>query len=120
MEFKSAMDVSLRLPTRKTSLLLAGLVLAEGKGLSRQALIEAFWPDRGEAQARSSLRQALAAIRRVLGDAESAIHIGGDLESVELAAHSAEIDVWLFKQMMRSKEPDDVANAANLYTGDVL
>ena len=81
MEFKSATGVPLRLPTRKTSLLLAALVLAEGKSLSRQVLTEAFWPDRGEAQARSSLRQALAAIRRVLGDAELTIHIGGDLES---------------------------------------
>jgi TolB-like protein len=120
MEFKSVTGVPLRLPTRKTSLLLAALVLAEGKSLSRQVLTEAFWPDRGEAQARSSLRQALAAIRRVLGDAESTIHIGGDLESVELVAHSADIDVWLFKQLIESEVPGDLVNAADLYTGDVL
>jgi TolB-like protein/Tfp pilus assembly protein PilF len=120
MEFKSATGVPLRLPTRKTSLLLAALVLAEGKSLSRQVLTEAFWPDRGEAQARSSLRQALAAIRRVLGDAESTIHIGGDLESVELVAHSTDIDVWLFKQLIESEVPGHLVKAADLYTGDVL
>jgi DNA-binding SARP family transcriptional activator len=120
MEFQTAAGAPLRLPTRKTSLLLAALVLAEGKGLGRQALGEAFWADRGEAQARSSLRQALAAIRRGLGDANSTIHIGGDLESVALAARSADVDAWLFKQLIESKEPADLAGAAALYTGDIL
>ncbi len=96
MEIKSAAGEPLRLPTRKTSLLLAALVLAAGKGVRRETLCNAFWTDREETQARSSLRQALAAIRRATSKQESGILIEGDGEIVALAARLEHVDVLLF------------------------
>src|SRR3546814_17236528 len=54
------------LPTRKTALVLAALALAGEKGATREALAEWIWPDRSEGQGKSSLRQALTAIRKAL------------------------------------------------------
>ena len=59
--------------TRQTRLMLACLALAGAKGLTRAELCALFWPDRPSAQARNSLRQGLAAIRKALsGDARCA------------------------------------------------
>ena len=60
MELTSATAEPVRLPTRRTALLLVALILAGPKGARRAALSEAFWADRGDAQSRGSLRQALA------------------------------------------------------------
>lgn len=121
LEPKSPTGEPLRLPTRKTSLLLAALVLAGEKGTRRQALSDAFWADRGEAQARSSLRQALAAIRRAFPQDEvEGIRIEGDLETLHLVASPDEIDVWRFDRLIQSPEPADLAGAGDLYQGDVL
>ena len=121
LDAKSLTGEPLRLPTRKTSLLLAALVLAGEKGARRQALCDAFWADRGEAQARSSLRQALAAIRRSFSHGgDTAIRIEGDLETLHLLASADEIDVWRFDRLIQSTAPADLAGAGDLYQGDVL
>ena len=117
MEIRSSAGEPLRLPTRKTSLLLAALVLA-AKGVGRQSLCSAFWPDSGEAQARSSLRQALTAIRRVASTA--GILAEGDSETVRLVARPQDVDAWLFDQLIDKGEPLDLAKAADCYQGDIL
>lgn len=75
--------------TRQTRLLLACLALVGARRLSRAELCALFWPDRPSAQARSSLRQALAAIRKALtsapGDAD-AMSLQSDLDIVKLVA----------------------------------
>ncbi len=53
---------------KKNQALLAILALAAGRLVSRSALIGILWADRGEEQARSSLRQAFSALRRVFND----------------------------------------------------
>lgn len=54
------------LASKKAQALLAMLALAQGKAVPRERLISTLWADRGEDQARSSLRQALTAIRKAL------------------------------------------------------
>jgi TolB-like protein/Tfp pilus assembly protein PilF len=125
LELESPSGEPLRLPTRKTSLLLAVLVLAGEKGARRQSLCEALWPDRGEVQARSSLRQALAAIRRVFphddgAPDDGAVRIEGDLEALRLVSTPDAIDAWRFDQLALGTQPADLAAAADLYHGDVL
>jgi TolB-like protein len=120
MELKSSAGEALRLPTRKTSLLLAALALAGRNGLHRQKLCDTFWADSGDAQARSSLRQALAAIRRVIASDRSDIHIGGDLETVELVVRPQDVDVRLFDRLIGEGEPLQLAAAAECYQGDLL
>jgi TolB-like protein/Flp pilus assembly protein TadD len=115
----SAAGEPLRLPTRKTALVLAALVLAGEKGVRRQTLSDAFWADRGDAQARSSLRQALAALRRVFGE-DHVVRIEGDLETLQLAARADDVDVWRFDNLIESSDAGDLAQAAALYGGHVL
>jgi TolB-like protein/Flp pilus assembly protein TadD len=111
----------LRLPTRKTALVLAALVLAGEKGVRRQAVSDAFWADRGEVQARSSLRQALAALRRAFAQGDdTTVRIEGDLETLHLSAVADDVDAWRFERLIESAKADDLARAAALYQGDVL
>jgi TolB-like protein/Tfp pilus assembly protein PilF len=111
----------LRLPTRKTALALAALVLAGEKGVRRQAVSDAFWADRGEVQARSSLRQALAALRRAFAQGDdTAVRIEGDLETLHLSAVADDVDAWRFERLIESAKAADLALAAALYQGDVL
>lgn len=48
----------------KVQALLAWLTLTSGKPVKREVIRELLWPDRGEDQARHSLRQALFVLRR--------------------------------------------------------
>ncbi len=52
------------LPTRKERQLLAFLAMQEGRAQSRERLAALLWSDRPDIQARESLRQSLAALRR--------------------------------------------------------
>jgi TolB-like protein/Tfp pilus assembly protein PilF len=121
LEIVSLAGEPARLATRKTSLLLAALALAGEKGARREVLCEVFWPDREAAQARGSLRQALAAIRRIFPDRKhSPIRVEGDLETVQLLAGPDDIDATLFDQLVRSDRSEDLTTAADLYQGDVV
>jgi len=53
--------------SRKARALLACLALPPGKSRSREQIMALLWSDRGDQQARSSLRQALSALRKDLG-----------------------------------------------------
>src|SRR5689334_9152928 len=55
------------LPTRKTGALLAYLVLYP-EPHAREQLVTLFWGDFGEEEARRSLRTALSALRKALGE----------------------------------------------------
>ena len=71
--------------SRKGRALLAYLALPPGKARSREAAMALLWSDRGEAQARASLRQALSGLRKALGqDLYEALTI--DEDSLKLEA----------------------------------
>jgi len=61
----------------KVRALLAYLALETDRPHRRDALAELFWPDRPQGIARTSLRQALANLRKVIGDREAAHTEGG-------------------------------------------
>jgi DNA-binding SARP family transcriptional activator len=54
--------------SRKARALLAYLASPPGKPRSRDAITALLWSDRGDEQARGSLRQALSSLRHDLGD----------------------------------------------------
>src|SRR5512145_49261 len=64
-------DVTATLRTEKERALLAYLVMEPGRSFTREGLAELLWPDRVEAVARTSLRQALLGVRRAIGDREA-------------------------------------------------
>lgn len=121
LEVTSAEGQPVRFATRKSALLFAALVLAGRRGHPRERLCEGFWPGRGDAQSRNSLRQALADIRRWFPAAgNAAISIDGDQETVALTAGPDEADIWLFERQLAESGTADLACAADLYRGDVL
>jgi len=67
------------LKSRKAKALLAYLALSPGKSRSREEIMALLWSDRGEAQARASLRQVLVGLRKDLGkEAVGALVITND------------------------------------------
>jgi TolB-like protein len=106
--------------TRQTRLMLACLALAGVKGLSRSELCALFWPDRPPAQARNSLRQGLAAIRKTLSGSAGAMSLQSDLETVKLSANLEAIDVHAFRDGLHRDTRDGLISAANAYCGELL
>jgi TolB-like protein len=106
--------------TRQTRLLLACLALAGTKGLTRAELCALFWPDRPSALARNSLRQGLAAIRKVLRGRAEAMSVQSDLEIVKLSASAEAIDIHLFRQGLSEGHRDGLIAAANSFGGELL
>jgi TolB-like protein/two-component SAPR family response regulator len=107
----------LSLPTRKDRLLLAYLALSGGRPQSREKLAALLWGDRGEAQARDSLKQALAGIRQVLRQAD-ADPIRADRETVAFEPDGMEIDAVQFAGL--AANGGALARAAALYGGRLL
>src|SRR5919109_2923094 len=82
----------LALPTRKAQALLAYLALTPGQAHPRDKLSALLWGGIREESARASLRQALFAIRKALGeDAGPALRQEG--ETLALAAEAVDVDV---------------------------
>ena len=70
--------------TRKTRALLA--YLAAERGLHPRDQLDALlWPDRGEAEARNSLRSALVYLRQALGDADAALAVTRETVGLSLS-----------------------------------
>jgi TolB-like protein len=106
--------------TRQTRLMLACLGLAGTKGLTRSQLCQLFWPDRPSTQARNSLRQALAAIRKTLSGGAAVMSLESDLEVVRLSAHAGAIDVRVFRHGWQKGDRESWIAAANAYGGELL
>lgn len=111
---------SINLPTRKTALVLAVLAMLGEKGTTREALAEWIWPDRSDGQAKSSLRQALTGIRKVLPSISDGFALKTERDRVKLTGPGTPIDVRLFESLVNSNLPDDQIRAAALYAGDLL
>jgi len=107
------------LPTRKSQALLAYLALASGGASSREGLATLFWGDVSEPQARASVRGALYRIRKSLNDlGESVLLIDG--ETVGLRAAAVEVDAVTFERLCADGRPAALAQAVDLYRGDLL
>ncbi len=84
--------VAIELPSRRARALLAYLALAPERSASRERLCGLLWSDRGEPQARASLRQCLLELRGALArHGLDLLRIGR--ESVSLVGEHVDIDV---------------------------
>src|SRR6516162_1988484 len=104
---------------KKNRALLTYLALHADKKLTREKLICLLWSDRGEAQARTSLRQALAALRRALGRIEPP-PLTVDRDTIALDGSAISTDVAVFEEMAASTSAGELRRAAKLYEGDLL
>ncbi len=107
------------LPTKKTQLLLAYLALTPGETHIRDKLTALLWSDRGDEQARDSLRHALSALRKELGDAEPPPLLA-ERETIGLDADAVEVDAVTFEKLVAAGTHEAVEQASALYRGDLL
>ena len=104
------------LPTRKSQALLAYLAVPAGRPHLREELAALLWGGIREESARASLRQALFAIRKSIG--EAALVVEG--ATIALAPETVEVDVAELAQAVANGSPDALARAVELYKGDLL
>lgn len=110
--------VPVRIGGRKGVALLAYL-LRRGGAVPRESLMALLWPDSGDGQARASLRQALAALRRDLGTAATTV-ISTEDQAVALAPGAVEADTSAFERLARSDATGDLQAAQELWRGGFL
>ena len=110
---------AIEVTAKKNRALIAILALAPRRETTRDRLAGLLWSDRGEVQARSSLRQALVALRKDLSglDADPLV-LNGD--HVGLAPELLAIDVIEFLVAAASADPAGLQRAAALYAGPLL
>jgi TolB-like protein/DNA-binding SARP family transcriptional activator len=112
-ELTGAGGGDLTLSGKKLRALIALLVLPPSLGWSREQVTALLWGDRDEELARGSLRQALAELRRVLGDAA----VVADRETVALDPAFVTSDAADFAALSAAGQWDE---AVALYRGDLL
>lgn len=103
-------------PVRSAKLraLIAYLVLHPDQPIKRETLAGLLWGESPDAQARQSLRQALLALRKTLGDA-AAFHV--DDESVTFRSTAAHVDVDDFERGAAEGRLEDAVAA---YRADLM
>jgi adenylate cyclase len=101
-------------PGKKLRALLTCLALSNGKGWHRERLSALLWSDRDEEQARASLRQALAELRKLLGDPSP---FKADRDTIDFNVAVAKVDVTEFQYLAAAGK---LEQAASLYRGELM
>jgi TolB-like protein/Tfp pilus assembly protein PilF len=107
------------LPGQKDRALLAILALAQGAPQSRDKLAGLLWSDRGDPQARDSLKHALTRVRQSLGEALSDALIA-DRQTIRLDPDRLSVDAVKVEQLVRAGTPEMLEQACARATGDLL
>ncbi len=107
------------LHSRKGELLLAYLALTRGKTVTRDKLAALLWSDRSDEQARQSLRQELATVRKALLGSDSALFIS-EGDRIGLDPAMVKVDAVTFEELVAKGTYADIERACTLYSGDLL
>jgi DNA-binding SARP family transcriptional activator/TolB-like protein len=109
--------IPIQLSTRKAGALLAYLGMRPDYTASREQLAALLWGGCSDQQARQSLRQALALLRKELG---SPSFFTADAKIVRLEPTLWTIDAREFETLSRSNDLKDLDRATRLFSGDFL
>lgn len=112
LEEPSGPDWSL-LSQRRAQAVLATLALCGKMGCSRDRMISYLWPESDEGHARHNLRDAVYAIRKLLG--RDAVLSRGDILLLNPSVVEADVE-----ELARALSAGDLADAVDLYTGPLL
>jgi TolB-like protein/Tfp pilus assembly protein PilF len=118
-ELRSAEGRPVALKSRKARALLAILSAQRGLRMSRVQIASLLWADRAEPQARGSLRQALAELRRALGPAGADVVCSAG-ETVELDAARIASDIARFEALLAEGHRAALERAVALHRGTFL
>ncbi|WP_119272036.1 BTAD domain-containing putative transcriptional regulator [Taklimakanibacter deserti] len=116
-EVRDRADLPVVISAKKSRGLLA--LLAFSPSIPRERLANLLWSDRGDAQARSSLRQALASLRKDLGPVYASC-VSIDDERVSLDPAHVETDAAVFQELARLEKAESLRTALSLYRGPLL
>ena len=103
---------------RKGRALLAYLACPAGRQRTREQVCALLWSDRAEEQARASLRQLLAALRKCFRGSEQVFT--ASRETVGLDPTVVATDAEAFERNLGTGSPDSLAAALRLYRGGFL
>ncbi len=103
----------------KTQGLIAFLALSMEMPPTRDRIINLFWGDRFTDQARQSLRQAIAKLRRILPTSENEAVIA-DGDRIGLNPEVVRVDVEVFHRLATAEAADGVMEAVSLLRGPLL
>src|SRR5215467_49779 len=106
-------------PGRKERALLAVLAFPVGEPRARDKLAGLLWSDRGDSQARDSLKQTLFKLRKSL-DGVQPSPLVADREFLSLEGSAVAVDVAEFEQLIGEATTESLARATALYRGDFL
>src|SRR5215470_10596364 len=112
-------EAAINLLGQKERALLAFLALSPGTTHSRDKLASLLWSDRGDVQARDSLKHALTHIRQSLEEALPGA-IMADRQSVRFDPTGMTVDVARFEKLVREKAPEALEEASALCPGELL
>lgn len=110
--------IAVEIEGRKGRALLAYLASGPERRRTREQVCGLLWGDRGELQARSSLRQLLSSLRKTLRGAGGAILASRD--SLGLDGPLVSIDTEAFDGNLRRGTQDSLQAAIELYRGTFL
>ncbi|MGH8242498.1 MAG: BTAD domain-containing putative transcriptional regulator [Steroidobacteraceae bacterium] len=118
-DFRDGSGRPLRLSARKSRALLAFLSLQAGAPQSRERLAGLLWEDSDPDLARTSLRQALSAIRRSLPEKARGV-LRADTLQVSLDPARVEVDVLELRALLAESTPAALKAALPLAAGALL
>ena len=104
---------------RRDRAVLAYLALAPNKRESRERLATLLWSNRGDEQARHSLAQSTAAVRKALGDAEKTLVVS-EASSLAIDWTQFDIDVLRFRTLVAEGTREALEQAVAIYQDDLL
>jgi DNA-binding SARP family transcriptional activator len=107
------------LPSQKDRALLAVLALQPGAIHARDKFAGLLWRERGEPQARDSLKHSLTRLRQCFGSSIPP-PIVADRQSVSVDPSAVIVDVATFEQLLRNGAPEAIEQASVLCRGDFL
>ena len=102
----------------KTQGLIAFLALNLGMPPTRDRIINLFWGDRFTDQARQSLRQAIAKLRRILPDGDTVLVV--DQDRIGLSPDHVRVDVDRFSTLADAPDDQAIIEAVELLQGPLL
>jgi DNA-binding SARP family transcriptional activator/tetratricopeptide (TPR) repeat protein len=109
----------LALPTKKIQALLAYLALPAGREHARDKLAALLWGELSQGHARNSLRQALFALRQAVAPVRPAcLRVEG--ATIALTPDAVDVDAATFERLVGERTPEALAQAVELYRGDLL
>ncbi len=116
---RDAAGQEIRVPSRKGRALLAYLAMHAGQSIGRDRLAALLWEEADDELARSSLRQALAALRRLLPACAQAALVA-DTGAVRLDAGLIDTDVASLRRCLAASTRAALQDSLTHHRGEVL